>query len=758
MERSNVIAALGPTNTGKTHRATARLLEHETGMMGLPLRLLAREVYDKVRARVGEHAVALITGEEKLVPRRACYFICTVEAMPLDREVDFLAVDEIQLAAHPERGHVFTHRLLHARGRLETWFMGSETMRPLIEQLVPTAQLRRFPRLSSLHAESSYTLGSLPRRSAVVAFSASKVYEIAEKLRARKGGAAVVLGALSPRARNAQVELYENGEVDYLVATDAIGMGLNLDIDRVAFSETRKFDGHELRDLELAELGQIAGRAGRHQRDGAFGTFERAPLSYPVTRALVEHRFPTVRHLVYRNHDLDFSSAQALVGSLEQSPRHAALRLVQHPEDTETLKKVLRLSEVQRRIENAEGLQTLWEICQIPDYRKLLVDEHAHLARDLFLELVDHGHVREGFIRQRMERLRTHSGDIDAILDRIKAVRTWTYVTHQKGWVLDALPLQRRAAELEDLLSDDLNSALVERFVERRKRSPLRGTAVLPPSGKVDFRTSLQALYAELQPPQAPHFIDQLLAAPFEQIDASAEGDVLFQGRRIGRLRPGPQPTRPRVASELEGGSRLQQHLDTWRSDYIDRCLGSFLAKNEDGKSSAIRGLLYQLRQNYGCIQTRDVSALLPALTDKDRVQLLGQGVIVGSIATFVRSQIRPAALQRRIAAVRFSDERWPAVLSRSDLRGTLWEEPERAGNPSMPAAGLPTQLWLRVGYVKLAQSAVRADIVEKIIRRARDQKMAEVARLVATMSSMKRRAAAAAARSLTHTGALAGS
>ena len=385
---TGIVALLGPTNTGKTHRAVERMLEHRTGMIGLPLRLLAREVYDRVTMRLGERAVALVTGEEKRIPSHPSYWICTTESMPVERDVDFLAVDEIQLATHPQRGHTFTERLLHARGTRETWFLGADTMRPIVEALLPTARIDRNPRFSRLSWVGTLALGGLPARTAVVAFSVADVYEIAERLRQRHGGTAVVLGALSPRTRNAQVAMYQAGEVEYMVATDAIGMGLNMEVDRVVFAALHKFDGSDVRPLEPAELGQIAGRAGRYTTDGGFGTLRPLPGLPPRTIAAIEnHDFPAVRRLVWRNPDLDFASIDALLASLRRKPPHAGLRLIDRAEDYDALVQLARRADVRERARTPEDVELLWEVCRIPDYRKLLLESHVQLLSDLYEQL-----------------------------------------------------------------------------------------------------------------------------------------------------------------------------------------------------------------------------------------------------------------------------------------------------------------------------------------------------------------------------------
>jgi ATP-dependent RNA helicase SUPV3L1/SUV3 len=410
----HVTAVLGPTNTGKTHLAIERMIGHDSGMIGLPLRLLAREVYDKVSARVGADAVALITGEEKIKPERARYWVCTVEAMPRDVDVDFLAIDEVQLAGDPERGHVFTDRLLHARGRSETLLLGAHTMREVIGDLVPGANFISRPRLSKLTYAGQKKITRLPQRSAVVAFSAAEVYSIAELIRRQRGGAAVVLGALSPRTRNAQVALYQSGDVDFLVATDAIGMGLNLDVDHVAFASDRKFDGYQFRKLNPSELAQIAGRAGRATRDGTFGTTGRCPaFEDELVQQLESHTFEPVKVLQWRNSALDFSSLGALQASLAVAPTGQGLTRAPVAEDIQVLDHAARDEEVRALAKTPAAVERLWDVCQIPDYRKIAPATHAELAVTLYGFLMRDGHIPTDWFARQIEQADRTDGGID---------------------------------------------------------------------------------------------------------------------------------------------------------------------------------------------------------------------------------------------------------------------------------------------------------------------------------------------------------
>ena len=468
--KSRVTAVLGPTNTGKTYLAIDRMLGHSSGMIGFPLRLLARENYDRIVRIKGAGQVALVTGEEKILPPGAKYFCCTVESMPVDRPVSFLAIDEIQLCADPERGHVFTDRLLHARGLAETMFLGAETIRPVLQKLVPEAEFVTRPRFSTLTYTGPQKLTRLPPRSAVVAFSAAEVYATAELIRRQRGGTAVVLGALSPRTRNAQVALFEAGEVDYLVATDAIGMGLNLDLDHVAFAKLRKFDGRGQRRLTAPEIAQIAGRAGRHMTDGTFGTTgEVGALNEELVEAVENHRFDPIAFVHWRNVALDFRDPQSLLKSLDARPPRPELLLVRNAEDQMALAALARDPEIARLATSADSVALLWEVCQVPDFRKILSDHHAQLLSQLYLRLMTNDRrLPEDWVAGQLERLDRIDGDIDHLIQRIAHVRTWTYITHRADWLDDSAHWQGRARAIEDALSDALHERLTQRFVDRR--------------------------------------------------------------------------------------------------------------------------------------------------------------------------------------------------------------------------------------------------------------------------------------------------
>ncbi|MCX7384946.1 MAG: helicase-related protein, partial [Alphaproteobacteria bacterium] len=470
-----VKAVLGPTNTGKTHLAIERMLAHSSGIIGFPLRLLARENYDRMVAKKGARYVALITGEEKIVPPEARWFACTVEAMPLDRHAEFLAVDEIQLCADPDRGHIFTDRLLHARGMVETMFLGAETIRPLLRRLVPEAIVETRPRLSQITHAGVAKLTRLPPRSAVVAFSAAEVYAIAELIRRRRGGCAVVMGRLSPRTRNAQVALYQAGEVDFLVATDAIGMGLNMDVDHVGFARLTKFDGHRPRHLLASEVAQIAGRAGRGMRDGTFGsTGDCPPLDEDIVRAVEEHQFEPLEQLCWRNSVLDFTSPDLLLASLNAPPPRHGLVRGNEATDVETLGVLMQDPDIRALARSRRRVGLLWDACQIPDFRKLADDTHTKLCARVFTHLAREGRLPVDWLAAQINALGRADGDIDTLMQRLAGVRVWTYIAARGDWLEDAAHWQARAREVEDLISDALHERLIARFVDRRAAHLMR--------------------------------------------------------------------------------------------------------------------------------------------------------------------------------------------------------------------------------------------------------------------------------------------
>ena len=613
---ARVTAVLGPTNTGKTHYAVTRMLGHETGIIGLPLRLLAREIYDRVVEEKGVQHVALMTGEEKIGSADAAYTICTVESMPMDREVDFLAIDEIQLCTDPERGHVFTDRMLHARGTHETLLLGSETMRALLKQLLGDIDYLTRNRFSELKFAGSKKISRLPRRSAVVAFSTDAVYSIAELIRRQRGGAAVVMGALSPRTRNAQVELYQSGEVDFLVATDAIGMGLNMDVDHVAFASRQKFDGRNMRALRPNEAGQIAGRAGRYTTDGTFGTTgDAGEFDADMIEQIESHRFDPVRAAQWRNNDLDFASIDALTASLELNPGTKTLMRTRSATDLVTLGRLSSETDVAAIAADADAVQRLWQICQVPDFRNISPEEHAQLLLSIFRTLNDNGdRLSDDFMEGQIGRLDRTDGDIDALASRIANIRTWTFVSNRAGWLNDATQWQDRTREVENKLSDALHEALTKRFIDRRTSVLMKRlhqdedlTAEIDNDGEVTIEGEFvgkldgfrfvpdpraRGLDAKMVARAADKAVrammaaraETLLQAPATSFRLSDHGRIWWEGHPIARAEKGADTLSPRlvvISDELLDATykaRIEKHLTEWLGDHVDRILSPLIA------------------------------------------------------------------------------------------------------------------------------------------------------------------------------------
>ena len=736
---SRVKAVLGPTNTGKTHLAIERMLAHASGIIGFPLRLLARENYDRMVARKGVKQVALITGEEKIVPAGARWFSCTVEAMPLDMPAEFVAVDEIQLCADPDRGHVFTERLLHARGLVETMFLGAETIRPLLQRLVPQAEIETRPRLSQLTYAGPAKLMRLPPRTAVVAFSAGEVYAIAELIRRRRGGCAVVMGRLSPRTRNAQVQLYQNKEVDFLVATDAIGMGLNMDVDHVAFARLSKFDGRRPRRLAASEVAQIAGRAGRGMRDGTFGTTATCPpLEDDLVTAVEEHNFDPLEQLTWRNAELDLSSIDGLLASLQAPPPRMGLVRGPDATDLETLLALSREAEIRQVARGRRLVRLLWETCGIPDFRKLADDTHTRLCARVFTHLATQGRVPTEWLDTGIAGLARTEGDIDTLMQRLSGVRIWAYIAARTDWVADAPAWQARTRETEDLLSDALHERLTARFVDRRAAHLLRrmeespgedllsavtarnevlveghavghveGFSFLPdpmtegPERRIVLRAARRALRAFM-----PGRVAALEAAGDDAIGWTADHKLTWGGVPIARLRAGPSLLRPVIdpldSEYLDGPARerVRLRLDRTIRARIDADLAPlFAAEAAAATDAALRGPLHRIIEAGGVVAGA-TEADIPAPL---RGQLKALGVRAGRFALFI-----PAALKPRAAA----------------MRAALWALRHGVPTPALAAPGLvsclPPAHWppgfaAAMGWVAAGPVLLRLDIAERI-------------------------------------------
>ncbi len=734
-----VKAVLGPTNTGKTHLAIERMLAHASGIIGFPLRLLARENYDRMVAQKGVRHVALITGEEKIVPPDARWFSCTVEAMPLDRDAEFLAVDEIQLCADPDRGHVFTDRLLHARGLVETMFLGAETIRPLLQRLVPQASVETRPRLSQLSHVGPTKLVRLPPRSAVVAFSAAEVYAIAELIRRRRGGCAVVMGRLSPRTRNAQVALYQDKEVDFLVATDAIGMGLNMDVNHVAFAAMGKFDGHRPRRLTPAEVAQIAGRAGRGMRDGTFGTTANCPpLADEVAAAVEAHSFEPLEQLCWRNSDLDLSHVDALLASLMAPPPGPGLVKGNDAADLETLAALAHDPEIRRLAHGRRQVRRLWEACQIPDFRKLADDTHTKLCARVFGHIGRDQHLPTDWLAAQIGALARAEGDIDTLMQRLAGIRVWSYIAARPDWVHDSAHWQARAREVEDLLSDALHERLTSRFVDRRAAHLMRrleageaqellsavtrrGEVIVEghPVGRIGgfgffpdptaegdekrlvLRAARRALREEM--PRRVHVVE---TAPDADLAFGDDETLVWDGAPIARLKRGDSALRPRVQvldSEFLDGAqreRLRIRLQRFVDDRIGCDLAPLFAVNRHaGALPALRGVLHRLTEALGLILGDEGDTLPPPA----RAALKAVGVKAGRFALYL-----PALLKQRAVAMRA--RLWAL---HHGVRAPTLPPPDLVSTPAQP--DWPAGFAAAMGWLDAGPALLRLDIAEKV-------------------------------------------
>lgn len=740
-------AVLGPTNTGKTHLAIERMVAHSSGAMGFPLRLLAREVYDRVRAIKGDKDVALITGEERIEPPTARYLCCTVEAMPRSAsERAFVALDEAQLAADRERGHVFTDRLLHARGREETMLLGAATLEPLVKALIPKVEVITRPRFSTLTHIGPRKLSRLPPRSAIVAFSADQVYAVAEMLRRFRGGAAVVMGALSPETRNRQVALFQSGEVDYIVATDAVGMGLNLDVNHVAFAGLSKFDGVRQRRLTPAEMAQIAGRAGRHQRDGTFGTLggggpgrsETPEFTEEEVYAIEEHRFAPLTHLYWREAEPRFDSLATLIGDLEAPPRDPALRLAPEAIDLATLKRLAE-EPFADAIRTPGQIRRFWEVCSLPDFRQRGPDVHARFVARLWEDL-QQGHIGADFVAARIAELDNVSGDIDTLQGRIAAIRSWAYICQRPDWVLARDEMAARARAVEARLSDALHARLTERFVNRRTSLLMKSLgqdgALLPIAVGEDGAVRVEdELIGHLEgfrfavDRSAPHAEGKMLLAAAEKalpriLGERAEalaasnlegvmlekGALVWQGRELATLQFAPGSLKPKIEMAREiallpesARKALGEAIERWLTEKMQPLapLAALMAASRDpAAGTEARALLLALIAGHG-VATRD-EAGIEHLPKETRPFLRRIGVTFGALDIFAPALLKPAPRQ---LLAQFGIERRP-------LEPAM--QPVIADARRLPA-----------GYRHAGAQAIRLDLAEKIFRAMHEQRIA---------------------------------
>ena len=687
MSKNKISAILGPTNTGKTHLAIETMLSFESGMIGFPLRLLAREVYDKVLKRLNTDSVALITGEEKIIPSNAKYFLCTVESMPIDKRLDFVAVDEIQMCSDHERGHIFTDRLLNMRGEKLTMFMGSNTIRNIVAKLDDDVEFINRNRLSKLSYSGHKKISRIDRKTAIIAFSAEEVYAIAELIRRQKGGASIVMGSLSPKTRNAQVELYQSGDVDFLVATDAIGMGINMDLNHVYFSNLKKFDGRKLRRLNLSEMGQIAGRAGRYMNDGSFGITGQCREITPEEVELLEnHKFEEINFLFWRNSNLNFNSPSLLIKSLDEKPQNDWLRKIYECEDEKALKFFLRDKNFENREFNQEKLKLLWECCQIPDFVKKTYGNHYEVIGNVFKYLNSKkGKITDDYMRIQLMKLDKLEGNVDSLSNRIANVRTWSYVSNKNNWVENQSYWIEKTKLLEDRLSERLHEELTKTFIDKRASVLARGlkqdmefnTKILENNevmidnqfiGKINglklqldlkkgaLETDIKSLKKAARQTVGPELEKRIkIIIDTGLIELKDDFKIYWSNSAIGRLSSGKDYLNPNLELivddilEQNQKQKLLNFMNKWLKNKINTVLKSLVdLKNINEKNSSTKALAYQLYENNGVVKREQVTEYLKNLGQNERKILRNLGVKFGRYHVFLYKLIKPEAVSLR--------------------------------------------------------------------------------------------------------------
>ncbi len=737
---SKIIALLGPTNTGKTYVAIEKMLEFKTGIFGLPLRLLAREVYDKCVNKVGLEKVALITGEEKIIPSSACYFICTVESMPKNKSVDFVAIDEIQMCADRERGHIFTERLLESRGTKLTMFLGSQVMAKIIDELVKDVEFEKKERYSKLSYSGIKKISRLDRKVAIIAFSIEEVYAIAELVRRQKGGAAVIMGSLSPKTRNSQVGLYQSGDVDYLIATDAIGMGLNMDINEIYFSNLKKFDGKKTRRLNLIEMSQIAGRAGRYKNDGGFGTTgDCETLNSDEIEKIEKHHLPDTKTIYWRNSKLDFSNPEKLITSLELKPEKRNLLRTNDSLDESVLRFFLKKGS--NNIIYHKNLELLWECCQIPDFEKKAYGQHINVIDKVFQFLsMRKNRIPNTFMKEQLKGLERDHGNVDLLSHRLSNVRTWSYVANKKNWVENADYWVQLTKNIEDKLSDKLHTELTKSFIDKKisilSRSlkqdlvlnteinednkvyidgqligELKGLKFLIEVTSKTLDTDIKSIKKAARKGVEKELVkrvDEILEKT--EIKMNNENNIIWKKQPIARLKKGNDYLNPQIdiiADEsltLESKEKLNTFLSKWLNDYTNEVLGDLIKLTKHKiNNQYLRGLVFQLYENNGVIKRSDVDKIVRSIPAEERKKLWGMGIKIGRYHIYLPKMLKPKAVEFRINL-------WKIFHNLSDKNKI-----PKSGLNFLSDTSLEKNFLLLCGFEKFREFFVRIDILEKL-------------------------------------------
>ena len=740
IQSQKIIALLGPTNTGKTHVAIQKMLEHETGIFGLPLRLLAREVYEKCIEKVGVEKVALITGEEKIIPGTAQYFICTVESMPKDKEVDFVAIDEIQMCADRERGHIFTQRMLEARGTKVTMFLGSQVMASIINDLINEVEFEKKERYSSLSYSGIKKISRLDRKVAIIAFSIEEVYAIAELVRRQKGGAAVIMGSLSPKTRNSQVGLYQSGDVDYLIATDAIGMGLNMDINEIYFSNLKKFDGKKTRRLNLVEMSQIAGRAGRYKNDGGFGTTgDCETLNSDEIEKIEKHQLPDTKMIYWRNSKLDFVSPEKLIESLEQKPNQKNLLRTNDSLDESVLRFFLKKGA--NNIIYHKNLDLLWECCQIPDFEKKAYGQHINVIDKVFQFLTTRKRrIPSSFMKDQLKGLEKDHGNVDLLSHRLSNVRTWSYVANKKNWVENSDYWVQLTKNIEDKLSDKLHDELTKSFIDKKisilSRSlkqdlvlntkineenkihidgqligELKGLKFLIEVTSKTLDTDIKSIKKAARKGVEEELIkrvDNIISNG--EIEISNENKIIWKDNPIAWLKKGNSYLNPEIdiiadeALNLDSKNKLILYLNKWLSDHIDKVLGDLIKLTKHKiENKYLRGLVFQLYENNGVVKRNNVEQIVKAIPTEERRKLWDMGIKIGRYHIYLPKMLKPKAVEFRVRL-------WNIFNNFSDKN-----EIPQSGLNFLINKDYDNKFLLLCGFEKFKEFFIRIDILEKL-------------------------------------------
>ena len=740
IQSQKIIALLGPTNTGKTHVAIQKMLEHETGIFGLPLRLLAREVYEKCIEKVGVEKVALITGEEKIIPGTAQYFICTVESMPKDKEVDFVAIDEIQMCADRERGHIFTQRMLEARGTKVTMFLGSQVMASIINDLINEVEFEKKERYSSLSYSGIKKISRLDRKVAIIAFSIEEVYAIAELVRRQKGGAAVIMGSLSPKTRNSQVGLYQSGDVDYLIATDAIGMGLNMDINEIYFSNLKKFDGKKTRRLNLVEMSQIAGRAGRYKNDGGFGTTgDCETLNSDEIEKIEKHQLPDTKMIYWRNSKLDFVSPEKLIESLEQKPNQKNLLRTNDSLDESVLRFFLKKGA--NNIIYHKNLDLLWECCQIPDFEKKAYGQHINVIDKVFQFLTTRKRrIPSSFMKDQLKGLEKDHGNVDLLSHRLSNVRTWSYVANKKNWVENSDYWVQLTKNIEDKLSDKLHDELTKSFIDKKisilSRSlkqdlvlntkineenkihidgqligELKGLKFLIEVTSKTLDTDIKSIKKAARKGVEEELIkrvDNIISNG--EIEISNENKIIWKDNPIAWLKKGNSYLDPEIdiiaddALSLDSKNKLILYLNKWLSDHIDKVLGDLIKLTKHKiENKYLRGLVFQLYENNGVVKRNNVEQIVKAIPTEERRKLWDMGIKIGRYHIYLPKMLKPKAVEFRVSL-------WKIFNNSLDKN-----EIPKSGLNFLINKDYDNKFLLLCGFEKFKEFFIRIDILEKL-------------------------------------------